>query len=159
MRTVTLKNRGSTCDKVSNTQKQRKLKELRTNAQKALWFLESFGFKLSNITLTDLNHKKTNIHYENKTKVCYNFLNEADKDTIKNVVFIMDQFCVSDAAYHEFSMIDKEGLPHSYLIKQCRQDLNRLWSILRTSGECPGAQLNFREELHHQLSKQVNSIN
>ena len=67
----------------------------------------------------------------------------------------MDNFCVSDVAYHELSMFDQEGLPRSYLIKQCRQDLNKLCSISRTPGGWPGAQMNFTTELKHQLSKQV----
>lgn len=35
------KNRGKTYNNVSYTQKQRKIKELKTSAEKALWFLES----------------------------------------------------------------------------------------------------------------------
>ena len=69
----------------------------------------------------------------------------------------MDKFCVSDVAYHELSMVDQEGMPRSYLIKQWRQDLNKLCSITRTPGEWPGAQLSFGTELKHQLSKQVGS--
>jgi hypothetical protein len=52
-------------------------------------------------------------------------------------------------------MIDQENLPRSYLIKQCRQELNNIYSISRTPGEWPGAQLGFKDELYHQLSKQV----
>ena len=46
----------------------------------------------------------------------------------------MDSFWVSDAAYHELSMIETNVLPRSDLIEQCRQDINSIHSIIRTSG-------------------------
>lgn len=151
-------NKGATYDQVSYTQKRRKLKELKTKAETALWFLETFGFKLDKLSLTDLSGDKVSLEYNGATKSAYHSLSEEEKDKVKNVVHIMDAFCVSDAAYHELSMTEHEGLPRSYLIKQCRQDLNKLYSISRTPGEWPGAQLSFMEELHYQLSKQVNYI-
>ena len=96
------------------------------------------------------------LQYNDAKKCAYHSLTEEDKDKVKNVVYIMDKFCVSDVAYHELSMTDEEGLPRSYLIKQCRHHLNKVYSISRTPGEWPGAQLNFKNELNHQLSKQVN---
>ena len=101
---------------------------------------------------------KVALDYNNSSKKsAYHLLSEKDKDIVKNVVYIMDSFCVSDVAYHELSMVDHDGLPRtrSYLIKQCRQDLNKLYSISRTPGEWPGAQLSFKDELHNQLLKQV----
>lgn len=142
-------NKGSTYDKVKYTQKQKKLKELKSYAERALWFMETFGLKLDSLTLTDSSRDKVTLKYNEAKKSAYKFLTEEDQDKIRNIVYIMD-------TYHEFSMIDQEGIPCSYLIKQCRQDLNQLWSISRTSGEWPGAQLSFKEELHYQLSKQVN---
>ena len=104
----------------------------------------------------DLSGDKVTLQYNDANKCAYNSLTEENKDKVKNVVYIMDKFCVSDVAYHELSMTDQEGLPRSYLIKQCRHDLNKVYSISRTPGEWPGAQLNFKNELSHQLSKQVN---
>lgn len=152
-------NNGRTYNEVSYTQKQRKLKELKTNSERALWFLESFGFKLDKLLLINCQSgEKATLQYNNGKKAAYQFLSEEDKDKVRNVVYIMDKFCVSDAAYHEFSMTNNEGLPRSYLIKQCRQDLNKVYSISRTPGEWPGAQLSFTDELNHQLSKQVSYL-
>ena len=150
-------NRGSTYDKVSYTQKQRKLKELKTNMERALWFLESFGFNIESLSLVALDGEKVKLKYNASPKSAYQCLSQEDQDIIKSVVYIMDKFCVSDVAYHELSMVDQEGLPRNYLIKQCRQDLNKLCSITRTPGKWPGAQLSFCTELKHQLSKQVGS--
>jgi hypothetical protein len=41
----------------------------------------------------------------------YIVLASKEQDKIKQVVYIMDSFCVSDAAYHELSMIDSDELP------------------------------------------------
>lgn len=150
-------NKGLTYDSVSKTQKQRKLKELKTNAEKSLWFLETFGLKLDSLSLIALDGEKVNLQYNGSQKSAYQFLSDEDKDRVKSVVYIMDKFCVSDAAYHEFSMIDQEGLVRSYLIKQCKHALNKLYTITRTPGEWPGAQLSFTEELKHQISKQVST--
>ena len=91
---------------------------------------------------------KVALDYNNSSKKsAYHLLSEKDKDIVKNVVYIMDSFCVSDVAYHELSMVDHDGLPRtrSYLIKQCRQDLYKLCSMSRTPGEWPGAQLSFKD--------------
>jgi myosin heavy subunit len=153
------RNNGRTYNEVSYTQKQRKLKLLKSNSERALWFLESFGFKLDKLFLSDCQTgEKVTLQYNNEKRSAYQFLSEEDKDKVRNVVYIMDKFCVSDAAYHEFSMTNNDGLPRSYLIKQCRQDLNKVYSISRTPGEWPGAQLSFKDELNHQLSKQVSFL-
>ena len=49
----TYTNKGATYDKVSYTQKRRKLKELKTYSEQALWFLETFAFKIDKLSLTD----------------------------------------------------------------------------------------------------------
>ena len=148
-------NKGNTYDKVSYTQQRRKLKELKSNAEKALWFLKTFGFEIDKISLIDTSGAKVNLDYSGIKKSGYQFLAEDEKDKVRSVVYLMDLFCVSDAAYHELSMIDQENLPRSYLIKQCRQDLNKVYCISRTPRKWPGAQLSFKDERHHQLAKQV----
>ncbi|CAB4001807.1 Hypothetical predicted protein [Paramuricea clavata] len=102
--------------------------------------------------------EKVTLQYNNEKKSAYQFLSEEDKDKVRNVVYIMDKFCISDAAYHEFSMTNNDGLPRSYLIKQCRQDLNKVYSISRTPGEWPGAQLSFKDKFNHQLSKKMEKL-
>ena len=127
-------NKGLTYDSVSKTQKQRKLKELKTNVGKSLWFLETFGLKLDSLSLIVLDGEKVNLQYNGSQKSAYQFLSDEDKDRVKSVVYIMDKFCVSDAACHKFSMIDQEGLVQSYLIKQCKHALNKHYTITRTPG-------------------------
>jgi hypothetical protein len=95
-----------------------------------------------------------NLQYNGSQKSAYQFLSV---NRVKSVVYIMDRFCVRYTAHHEFSLIDHEGLVRSYLIKQCKHALNKLYTITRTPGEWPGAQLSFTAELKHQISKQVST--
>ena len=48
-----------------------------------------------------------------------------------------------------------EDLPISYLIKQCKEDLNRLCHITRTPGQVEGAQLDFKSELESLIKTKV----
>ena len=60
---LNLENTGKQVDKVGERQKRRKLKELKTRSERALWFMESFGFKLDSIKIEDLDGKITEINY------------------------------------------------------------------------------------------------
>jgi hypothetical protein len=111
---------------------------LKTNAEKALWFLESFGLKLDKLSLIDINGDDVNLQYNGAKKAGYQYLMEEEQHLVKNVVYIMDKFCVSDVAYHKFTMFD-QGLPRSHLIKQCKQDVNKISCISRTPDEWPCA--------------------
>ena len=70
--------------------------------------------------------------------------------------FLTDKFCISGSAYHELTMTTGgENLPRSYLIKQCKENLNQLCHITRTPGTADGAQLSFQEELTNRIKSQL----
>lgn len=147
-----LANQSKPIHQLGERQKIRKIKVLGTRAEKALWFMNSFGAKLDSLTVVD---KQGNTHQlpignMGNSKSVFSQLSETEKDKIRAILYIMDRFCVSDAAYHEFTMTIN-GLEKSYLVKQCRNDLNNIIHITRTPGMQPGAQMSFREELTHQL--------
>jgi hypothetical protein len=66
----------------------------------------------------------------------------------------MDTFCTGDAAYHALSVIEC-GLPRSYMIKQCRNDINKQFVIRRTQGDLIGAQMSFKEELRRKIKGNI----
>ena len=84
----------------------------------------------------------------------YNFLPEKEKTRLKEVLYILDRFCVGDAAYHALSE-EESGLPRSYLIKHCRSDINSSFTIKRTPGELVDAQISFKEELQRKIRENV----
>ena len=87
-------------------------------------------------------------------RINFQELPEKDRDTIRTVLYIMDRYCVSDSAYHEMTVII-DGLPRSYLVKQCRKSLSSTCHITRTPGKQPAAQMSLKEELQEQIKKKV----
>ena len=53
--------------------------------------------------------------------------------------------------YHELGKIEN-GVPRSYPIKQCRNNLNKLCYVTSTSGKFEGAQIPFKSVLSQQIS-------
>ena len=101
------------------------------------------------------------IDYENQDgrKTPYNDLSEEEKEKVQQVLFLMDSFCVSKAAYHELTMADGgENLHRSYLVKRCKTNLNSLCHITRTAGVEEGAQLDFMSELQNAIRKKASFV-
>ncbi|CAB4006367.1 Hypothetical predicted protein [Paramuricea clavata] len=60
----------------------------------------------------------------------YKELSGDEQQDIQQVLFIMDKFCIVEAAYHELTCCPGgEELPRSYLVKQCKDNLNKLCYI------------------------------
>ncbi|XP_067034418.1 uncharacterized protein [Acropora muricata] len=151
----TLRNTGKPLNEVSARQVTRKIKELKTTAQKALWFLQSFGLTLDSIKVRDKEGTVTELDYEgNNGSASFDNLPEDEKETVRALLYIMDKFCVSDAAYHEVTQIS-DDIPRSYLIKQCRSDLNNSFHIRRTPGKNSGVEMSFKQELEAQIRKKL----
>ncbi|KAK2565676.1 hypothetical protein P5673_010845 [Acropora cervicornis] len=151
----TLRNTGKPLNEVSARQVTRKIKELKTTAQKALWFLQSFGLTLDSIKVRDKEGTVTELDYEgNNGSASFDNLPEDEKETVRALLYIMDKFCVSNAAYHEVTQIS-DDIPRSYLIKQCRSDLNNSFHIRRTPGKNSGVEMSFKQELEAQIRKKL----
>lgn len=119
-------------------------------------FAKTFELELVNVSFGDKNCDSHTVDFTNKEKKALKDLSESEQDKIKHIVFVLDKFCIADSAYHELTMSSGgEGLPRSYLIKQCKTDLNSLCHIERTPGEAEGAQLEFKSELESVIKKKV----
>lgn len=129
---------------------------MKTKTERALWFLESYGVNVSSLSVRDSHGQQININpgmmVQNGSK--YEALEKTEKTKIKEVLYIMDRFCVGDAAYHALSE-HESGLPRSYMIKQCRADVNNSFTISKTPGDLVGAQINFKEELVRKIKEKV----
>jgi hypothetical protein len=80
----------------------------------------------------------------------YKDLSEEEKEKVKLVLYITDKFCIGETAYHELAMTDGGGKrPCSYLVKQCKNNLNSLCHITRTPGKEEGTQLGLESELQN----------
>ena len=71
----------------------------------------------------------------------------------------MDSFCISEASYHELTMADGgKKLPLSYLVRQCKTNVNSLCDITRTPGVEEGVQLDLKSELQNTIRKKVSFL-
>ena len=149
-------NQGKTVLEVGKRQQDRKLKTLQTRIDQALWFSESFGLHLDTVKLVDDSGSTRTISFGNKSLKSYKNLPTEDKEKIQQVLYIMDTFCIGEASYHELTCCSGgEQLPRSYLVKQCKEDLNKLFYIEQTPGTANGASLDFEQELICVLEKMV----
>ncbi len=74
------------------------------------------------------------------------------------VLYLMDQFSVSDKFYHELTMI-LPTLPRSYMIKDVQTTLNRSLKtqILRVPGPHHGVYCSITEKLCEEIEKLVSA--
>lgn len=156
---------GKDISKVSPTTKWRFLKELKTRAQKALWFMKQFGLTIQSLEAKQNDGVCHNINLvaqqesdsdtcagsENSSASC---LSEDEKSKIEKVLFLMDKFGVSEDFYHELTMVFAD-LPRSYLVKKSKQNLNKQCHLTKTPGEAPGVQCSFKELLKDHISELV----
>ena len=150
-------NHGKTFLEVEKRQQEHKLRTLATKVEQALWFCESFGLRLDSVKLVDESGKDhfLSIGSEKRSR-SYKDLPDEEQQDIQQVLFIMDKFCIGEAAYHELTCCPGgEELPRSYLVKQCKEDLNKLCSIERTPGEASGVAFNLHDELSTVIEKMV----
>ena len=98
---------------VSDRQQRRKLKELKTHVEQALWFAEMFGLKPQTVSFADETGSIYSMDYSDKGgKKSYQNLSEEEKQKVQSVLFVPDKFCIGEAAYNELTMIaDAESLP------------------------------------------------
>ena len=66
---------------------------------------------------------------------------EDPKTKTEQMLFLLDKICVGDAFYHELSMTIN-GLPRSYLVYQCQDDLDKMCHIDPLQGKYTGAKLS-----------------
>lgn len=161
--------RGAGIPKLKSRQAQnRKLKLLKTRAQKALEFVKIFGLDLHFMKLKDPESSQTfTVDFEDTTqtevpnvpeKSKYESLSKEDKTTVESILFLMDKFGVSDEFVHELSMVIQDFPIKSYLNKQCRSNLNKQVKITTTPGLAPGAQHSFKLLLAEKVKDMVSVL-
>lgn len=148
-------NKGGKINEVKERQKRRKVKELKSSIEQGLWFARTFGLNLHTTSFTDESGNFYSLDHQAppEKKLAYKDLSEEEQDKVKSVLFVTDKFCISNAAYHELTMLEEgNGLPRSYLVKQCKEKLNQLCHVSRTPGKADGAQLNVVDELTNRIT-------
>ena len=122
-------NSGKTFSELKERQQRRRIKELKTYTEQALWFSETFGVNLSSVGLKDSDGVLHTIYYqEDAPRKAYKDLSEEEREKVKQVLHVTDKFCIGEAAYMtEITMTEGGGsLSWSYLVKQCKNDLKMI---------------------------------
>ena len=114
--------KGKTFVEVGKRQQERKLQTLATRVEQALWFSESFVLRLDRVKLVDDSGQAHSLSFSSEKRLkSYKELPGNEQQDIQQVLFIMDKFCIGEAAYHELTCCPGgEELHRSYLVKQCK---------------------------------------
>lgn len=131
-------------DDIEKTNKSRVIREFTDKTQNALWFAESFGLLPKTLKCISENGRNVNVNFNFNSN--YTDVDHEDKRKLREVIYLLDKFCVSDAAYHELSVVCDE-LPRSYLIVQERANLDNLFHIERCPGNVPGVYVSLNSEI------------
>ena len=126
---------GRKIHEVGSKQKGWKVRVLKNKAQCALWFMKSFGLEISEIKLKDAKGSNYSFDYAADHGASSNLCQNDIKERVEQILFLLDKFCVGDAAYHEFTSLS-DDLPKSYLVKQMRGNMNKIKpTILKGLGD------------------------
>ena len=136
---------------VSRQQRWSRKQQLHTNITQAVSFLEEEGVHPSCINLVynetgeteSLNLESgeySKIHSESSTAI---------NDSPEMILFVKDQFGLSDTAYHELSMVCQH-LPRSCKLKKIAGNLNSEWEIK----PCPGGS-GIQQSLGSRLKERI----
>jgi hypothetical protein len=142
--------------------KSRTLKNYLSRANIAFWFSRSFGLQVESLIVGKVKSGvKHNLTVPNKTTdqasdKGFDALSDDDKSKVEKVLFLLDRFCVGDYFYHQLSMVIN-GLPKSYLVKQRRDQLNKMCHINALPGDKEGAQVSFKELLKERVQNYITS--
>lgn len=139
-----LTKRKKTYDAINDKNKVRHLRKLATQADQALWFAEAFGLTPKVLKCTSSEGKNVNVKLG--ANADYSALESCDKQKIRELIYILDKFSISDAAYYELTAVN-EDIPRKYLIVQERSNINELFHVERTPGLTPGAFVSIKDEI------------
>ncbi len=150
-------NHGRKIGELERTQTYEKLKELKQKSEVALWFVETYGLKLDKLILEGKDDSSHVIDYTGTHGKCYKDLDGEQREDLKKLTALLDHYNISDGAYHELAIYYKDVLHRSYLIKECRDDVDSITHIIRTPGESPGAQVPLTEAINLLIKQEVTS--
>ena len=149
-------NSGKQFSEITENNKSRKIKEFKSKAETALWFAESNGLVPQYLKLESTDGQTVQVDFNpSSSKSSFQDLPEEERQQIKDLLFILEKFNVSESAYWELTGFC-DGLPRKYLVSQCREDINSIYHFERISGNIPGAYISLESELIRYIMYHVN---
>ena len=128
-------------DEYSSRHKRRKLEDVSNKAKRAI---NDDQFQVEGVTL---RNKDTGIVQFVETSIAAETENkENNPGCLEQVLYTKERFGISDAAYHELSMVTPQ-LPRSWKLKQQSKSLNKQWDVSPTPDCTTGVQQSLRSRL------------
>ena len=89
---------------ITENNKSRKIKEFKSKAETALWFVESYGLVPQYLKLESTDGQTVKVDFNPSSKSSYQDLTEEERQKIKDLLFILEKFNVSESAYRELTV-------------------------------------------------------
>ena len=101
---------------ITENNKLRKIEEFKSKAETTLWFVESHGLVPQYLKLESTDGQTVKVDFNpSSSKSSYQDLPEEKRQKIKDLLFILEKFNVSESAYRELTVFC-DGLPRTYLV-------------------------------------------
>ena len=124
-------------------------KQLHNNVDNALLFLENEGIKATSLTMLNTASNKLETLDLEKGKLVNDHGHPEENEILGQILYIKEQFGISDSAYHELSMACID-LPRSCNLKKMAIQLNEKWDIK----QCPNGN-GMQQSIQSRLSERV----
>jgi hypothetical protein len=100
---------------ITENNKSRKIKEFKSKAETALWFVESYGLVPQYLKLESTDGQTVKVDFNpSSRKSSYQDLPEEERQTIKDLLIILEKSNISENAYRELTLFC-DGLPRTNL--------------------------------------------
>ena len=116
-------NLGKTYDEVQPRQKQRKVRTIKTAAEQALCFVESFGLSVEKVVLKSKDDCVVELNYSSPSSPTDTATDPKLDTSVDKTLYLLEKLGVSDESYHELTMIHP-NLPRSYKVKNIRSSVS-----------------------------------
>ena len=144
----------------------RRLKELKSRAQHALYLMELFGLEITALSVKDKCKSSYVFDFAGETQTkretpsSYAKLSDDERAKVEEVLYLLDHFCVGDDFYQQLTMTEGgKKLPRGYKVKRVRNAMNAATNIMPTPGKTIGAQHCFTEKLVEHIRPFVSICN
>ena len=148
---------GKTYDEVEERQKKRKVKSIRTAAEQALIFTNSFGLTVERVVLRSPNNELVELKYSSSSVSPSPGCSSSNdpSEFIDETLYLLEKFGVSDECYHELTQYYPQ-LPRSYKIKNIRKIISDSIELLPLPSKYRGAYRPLWNCVESILSHEVN---
>ena len=129
---------------------------LRESCKRALWFADSFNVDLLSVSFkTRATHENLSLNLSgHHDSTSAESTSTAHDDLVRNVLYLLDRFAISNEFYHELTMINP-SLPRSYKVKRARERISATVQLIRLPKPYSGCYRSFTDCLRASLLAEV----